>query len=63
MELTNNSTADSEKRDSREEPGREEEGGDVAEPDAPTAEEENEGMNTVLDANPLTGVQTDATDE
>ncbi len=45
------------------EPTREEEHDDVAEPDAPTAEEENEGMNTVLDANPLTGVQRDASDE
>jgi hypothetical protein len=42
---------------------REEEQGDVAEPNAPTAEEESEGMNTVLDANPVTGVQTDASDQ
>ena len=42
---------------------REEERADVTEPDAPTAEEENEGMNTVLDANPVTGVQRDASDD
>ena len=49
--------------DTQEEPTRAEERDDVAEPDAPTAEEENEGMNTVLDANPLTGVQDDADDK
>ena len=45
------------------EPTREEERGDVAEPDAPTTEEENDGMSTILDANPVTGVQNDASDE
>jgi hypothetical protein len=33
--------------------------GEVDEPDAPTAEEENAGMNTVLDAEPVVGVQDD----
>jgi hypothetical protein len=42
------------------EPTRAEERDDVAEPDAPTAVEENAGMSTVLDAGPLTGVQDDA---
>src|ERR1043165_1958400 len=42
MELTDISTANSGGDDTREEPGREEESGDVAEPDAPTAGEENE---------------------
>lgn len=42
---------------------RAEEQGDVAEPDAPTAAEENAGMSTVLDAAPLSGVQDDASDQ
>lgn len=42
---------------------RERERGDVAEPDAPTAAEENEAMSTVLSADPLFGVQRDAGDE
>ncbi len=63
MELTDISTANSGGDDTREEPGREEESGDVAEPDAPTAGEENEGMSTILGADPLTGVQQDAGDE
>jgi hypothetical protein len=37
--------------------------GEADEPDAPTTEEENDGMNTVLDANPLVGVQDDAGEE
>ena len=37
--------------------------GEADEPDAPTAEEENVGMNTVLDAEPLLGVQDNASDE
>lgn len=45
------------------EPTRREERDDVAEPDAPTAEEENVSMNTILDANPLTGVQDDTDDQ
>ena len=40
-----------------------EEQGEASEPDVPTAEEENAGMNTVLDAEPLFGVQDDASDE
>lgn len=51
------------KDSSEETTAREDERGDVAEPDAPTAEEENEGMSTILDADPLTGVQPDASDE
>ncbi len=42
---------------------RAEEQGEAAEADAPTAEEENPGMNTVLDADPLFGVQDDASDK
>ena len=42
---------------------REAERGDVAEPDAPTAGEENEGLSTVLSAEPVVGVQDDASDE
>lgn len=42
---------------------REAERGDVAEPDAPTDSEENEAMSTILDADPLLGVQDDAGDE
>jgi hypothetical protein len=37
--------------------------GDAAEPDAPTTGEENEGMNTVLDASPVDGVQDNAGEE
>ncbi len=37
--------------------------GEADEPDAPTAAEENEGMSTILSADPLTGVQDDANDE
>jgi hypothetical protein len=43
--------------------GREAERGDAAEPDAPTAGEENEGLSTVLSAEPIVGVQDDASDE
>ena len=42
---------------------REAERGDVAEADAPTAAEENEGMSTVLSAEPVVGVQKDASEE
>jgi hypothetical protein len=42
---------------------RESERGDVAEPDAPTAGEENVSMSTILDADPLLGVQDNAGDE
>lgn len=42
---------------------RAEEQGEADEPDAPTAEQENVGMNTVLDAEPLLGVQDNASDE
>ncbi|HZT57310.1 MAG TPA: hypothetical protein VFA21_01665 [Pyrinomonadaceae bacterium] len=42
---------------------RESEGGDVAEPDAPSAGEENDAMSTILDAGPLLGVQDNADDE
>lgn len=36
---------------------RADERGDAAEPDAPTAAEQNEGMSTILSADPLDGVQ------
>jgi hypothetical protein len=42
---------------------REEERGEAGEPDAPTSGEENEGMNTILGAEPLTGVQDNESDE
>lgn len=45
------------------EPGRGDERGDAAGPDAPTSGEENEGLSTVLSADPLVGVQPDAADE
>jgi hypothetical protein len=45
------------------ESGREEERGDAAEPDAPTAAESNEGMSTILSADQPLGVQDDASDE
>jgi len=49
-----------EEREHGEEPTREEERGDVAEPDAPTAAEENTGMSTVLGTETVSGVQEDA---
>ena len=54
---------DREENGSANEPTRAEEHDDVAEPDAPTAAEENVGMSTVLGAEPLSGVQDDASDE
>jgi hypothetical protein len=42
---------------------RVEEEGEADEPDAPTAEEENVGMSTVLDADPIFGVQDDAAEK
>ena len=39
------------------------EDGEADEPDAPTAEEENAGMSTVLSADPLLGVQDNAGEE
>jgi hypothetical protein len=42
---------------------RDAERGDVAEPDAPTAAEENEGMSTILSADTGDGVQRNAGDE
>ena len=49
-----------EERDAQDESTRAAERDDTAEPDAPTAVEENAGMSTVLDAGPLTGVQDNA---
>ena len=37
--------------------------GEADEPNSPTAEEENVGLSTVLDAEPLLGVQDDASKE
>jgi hypothetical protein len=37
--------------------------GDVSEPDAPTAGEENEGMSTILSVDASVGVQKDAGEE
>lgn len=42
---------------------REEERGEAGAPDAPTSGEENEGMSTILDAEPLTGVQDNESDQ
>lgn len=42
------------------EASRDEERGDVSEPDAPTSVEENVGMSTVLNPDPVTGVQENA---
>ena len=39
------------------------EAGEADEPDAPTAEEENAGMSTILSPDPFTGVQDDASNE
>ena len=44
-------------------PGRQDERGDAAEPDAPTAGEQNEGLSTILSGEPLVGVQPDEGDE
>ncbi|MDQ3820997.1 MAG: hypothetical protein M3362_25400 [Acidobacteriota bacterium] len=63
MMLAEDSNAKSENAVSSEGTARGDERGDVAEADAPTAEEENEGMSTILDADPVTGVQPDAGDE
>lgn len=49
--------------DIAEDPSRLEQQGEADEPDAPTGGEENEGMNTILDAGPLTGVQDNAGEE
>lgn len=45
------------------EPTREDERGEAAEADAPTAGEENAGLSTILDGGLGTGVQRDAADE
>ena len=37
--------------------------GEADEPDAPTAEEENEGLSTILDAEPMLGVQDNKSEE
>lgn len=37
--------------------------GEADEPDAPTSGGENEGMSTILDVGPLTGVQDSASEE
>jgi hypothetical protein len=49
--------------DMSEDVSRVEEQGEADEPDAPTSGEENEGMSTILDADPLTGVQDNASEE
>ena len=63
--MISNEDSDAQSRpdESRPETARETERGDVAEPDAPTAEEENEGMSTILSADPVAGVQEDASNE
>lgn len=42
---------------------RTEEQGEASAPNAPTDGEENEGMSTILDAEPMTGVQDDEGEE
>ena len=44
-------------------PDRASERADVAEADAPTAVEENEGMSTILSGEPAEGVQDNASEE
>lgn len=56
------SLADDEK-DAIEDDGHVAAKGEADEPDAPTAEEENEGMSTILSADPILGVQDNASDE
>jgi hypothetical protein len=56
-------SAGSRRSDMDENVTRVEEEGEADEPDAPTAEEENVGMNTVLDAEPLFGVQDDKSEK
>lgn len=51
------------KIESAPENGRIAEQGESDEPDAPTAGEENEGMSTILSAEPALGVQPDASEE
>jgi hypothetical protein len=63
MMLADDSSAKNENAGSSQKPAREDERGDVAGRDAPTAEEENEGMSTILNEEPVTGVQTDASSE
>ncbi len=53
----------SETNDTGNEAARDDERGDVAEPDAPTGVEENAGMSTILGNEAGTGVQRDASDE
>lgn len=42
---------------------RVEEAGEASEPDAPTAVRENAGMNTILEADTILGVQNNASEE
>ena len=56
------SGASNKTRNTGNEATRADEAGDVAEPDAPTDVEENEGMSTVLGGGSGTGVQEDASD-
>lgn len=58
-----NPASKDEGNDSYQEPTRHEERGESSEPDAPTANEENAGMNTILDGELGAGVQNDADDE
>jgi hypothetical protein len=53
---------DRETEDAAETP-REQEQDDVAEPDAPTSQEENPGMSTILTSGTTVGVQTDESEE
>ena len=59
----NAASASNEARDTGNEASRADEAGDVAEPDAPTDVEENQGMSTILGGGSGTGVQEDASDE
>lgn len=49
--------------DMADESSRQEQQGEADEPDAPTSGEENEGMSTILDAGPMSGVQDNASED
>lgn len=50
-------------KDAERQTAREQERDDVAEPDAPTSQEENPGLSTILSSDNTLGVQTDESEE
>lgn len=58
-----NEKSQAERDAERDAPDRAAERGDVAEPDAPTATEHNEGLNTILSGEPFDGVQDNASEK